>query len=236
MRVIPYRGFSLGLLYYRACVAEVSRRLLLVEDEQLFAELLAKTLFENNFEVKTVSDAALARRALVNFDPDIALLDITLGDGPSGIHLAHIIHETRPDIGILILTKHANARTATEEGLDLPPGVGFIRKHMVNDTFQLLDAIETVLSDRPDEVRNEELTLSPIERLNPQALKVLALLSKGYNNSEIAIRMNLSVKSIERWIESIYKELGIKSNKSINPRVEAARQYYLHSGISQRQV
>jgi DNA-binding NarL/FixJ family response regulator len=217
-------------------MAEVTRRLLVVEDEPLFAELLAKSLLENNFEVKTVSDAAQARKALVSFDPDIALLDITLGDGPSGIHLAHIIHETRPDIAILILTKHANARTATEEGLELPPGVGFIRKHMVNNTSHLLEAIERVLSDRPNEVRNEELTLSPIERLNPQALKVLALLSKGYNNSEIALRMNLSVKSIERWIESIYKELDIKSDRSINPRVEAARQYYLVSGISKRQL
>lgn len=217
-------------------MAELRRRLLVVEDEPLFAELLAKSLLENNFDVKTVSDAARARRALADFDPDIALLDISLGDGPSGIHLAHIIHETRPDIAILILTKHDNARTATEEGLEIPPGVGFIRKHMVNNTSHLLEAIEKVLSDRPNEVRDEELTLSPIERLNPQALKVLALLSKGYNNSEIALRMNLSVKSIERWIESIYKELNIKLDKSINPRVEAARQYYLVSGISKRQM
>lgn len=210
--------------------------MLVVEDEPLFAELLAKSLMENNFDVKTVSDAAEARKALVSFDPDVALLDITLGDGPSGIHLAHVIHQTRPDIAILILTKHANARSATEEGLDLPPGVGFIRKYMVNNTSHLLDAIEKVLSDRPDEVRNEELILSPIEQLSPQALKVLALLSKGYNNSEIALRMNLSLKSIERWIEYIYKELDIKSDKSINPRVEAARQYFMVSGISKRQL
>jgi hypothetical protein len=46
--------------------------------------------------------------------------------------------------------------------------------------------------------------------------------------------MNLSVKSVERWIETIYRELGFDSQAKINPRVEAARQYYLIAGISQR--
>jgi DNA-binding NarL/FixJ family response regulator len=63
---------------------------------------------------------------------------------------------------------------------------------------------------------------------------VWALIAQGYNNTEIAARMNLSVKSVERWIETIYRELGFDSQAKINPRVEAARQYYLIAGISQR--
>jgi hypothetical protein len=48
--------------------------------------------------------------------------------------------------------------------------------------------------------------------------------------------MNLSVKSVERWVETIYRELKIDSRGAINPRVEAARQYYLIAGISQRTI
>lgn len=213
-----------------------NRRIVVVEDEPLMASLLAQSLNAANFQVETAPDAAKARKVIDRFDPDILLLDISLGDGPSGIHLAHAIHETRPDIAILILTKHPDAKSATADGLDLPPKVGFLRKHLVNDIQYLLDAIEKVLTDRPQEVRQDQPIENPISALGEQALKVLALVAQGYTNTEIALRMNLSIKSIERWIDTIYKELNIESKGPINPRVEAARQYYLATGISQRRV
>ena len=210
------------------------RKLLIVEDEPLMASLLAKSLAEINFQVEIASDAAKARKAIDRFDPDLILLDISLGDGPTGIHLAHAVRQTRPDIGILILTKHPDAKSATADGLDLPVGVGFLRKHLVNDVSYLLKAIELVLSDQSDQVRQDLPAQSPLAQLGPQALKILALVAQGYNNTEIAVRMKLSTKSVERWIETIYKELKIDSKSNINPRVEAARRYYLIAGISQR--
>lgn len=212
------------------------RKLLVVEDEPLMASLLAESLSAANFKVETAADAAKARKVIDRFDPDILLLDISLGDGPSGVHLAHVVHETRPDIAMLILTKHPDAKSATADGLDLPPNVGFLRKHLVNDMSYLLNAIEKVLTDRHAEVRQDEPVTSPITQLGSQATKVLALVAQGYNNTEIAIRMDLSVKSVERWIETIYRELQIDSRGGINPRVEAARQYYLIAGISHRRI
>jgi DNA-binding NarL/FixJ family response regulator len=212
------------------------RKLLVVEDEPLMASLLAESLSAANFIVETAPDAAKARRILDRFDPDILLLDISLGDGPSGVHLAHAVHETRPDIAILILTKHPDAKSATADGLDLPPNVGFLRKHLVNDMSYLLNAIEKVLTDRHSEVRQDQPVTSPIAQLGSQAIKVLALVAQGYNNTEIALRMDLSIKSVERWIETIYRELQIDSKGAINPRVEAARQYYLIAGISHRAI
>jgi DNA-binding NarL/FixJ family response regulator len=213
-----------------------NRKLLVVEDEPLMSSLLAQTLRSANFQVETAANAADARKVIDRFDPDIVLLDISLGDGPSGIHLAHVIHETRPDIAVLILTKHPDAKSATAEGLELPPNVGFLRKHLVSDLQYLLNAIEKVLTDRSGEVRQDEPHENPLANLGQQAMKVLALMAQGYNNTEIAVRMELSVKSVERWIENIYKELKIESKGAINPRVEAARQYYLIAGISQRRI
>ena len=212
------------------------RKLLVVEDEPLMASLLAESLNAANFNVETAPDAAKARKVIDRFDPDILLLDISLGDGPSGVHLAHAVHETRPDIAILILTKHPDAKSATADGLELPPNIGFLRKHLVNDMSYLLNAIEKVLTDRHSEVRQDQPVTSPIAQLGSQAIKVLALVAQGYNNTEIALRMDLSVKSVERWIENIYRELNIDSKGAINPRVEAARQYYLIAGISHRTI
>ena len=200
------------------------------------ASLLAQALIAANFQVESAPDAAKARKVIDRFDPDILLLDISLGDGPSGIHLAHVIHETRPDIAILILTKHPDAKSATADGLELPNNVGFLRKHLVNDIQYLLAAIEKVLTDRSQEVRQDQPAENLISKLSPQAIKVIGLVAQGYTNTEIALRINLSIKSVERWIDTIYKDLYIDAKGPINPRVEAARQYYLAAGISQRSL
>jgi DNA-binding NarL/FixJ family response regulator len=210
------------------------RRILIVEDEPLMSALLQQSLTSADFEVEAAIDAAQARKKIEAFDPDILLLDISLGDGPSGLHLAHAIDKTRPDIAILILTKHPDAKSATSEGLDIPARVGFLRKHLVNDVNYLLNAIEKVLSDRSSEVRQDFQSESPINNLSEQAVLILSLIAQGFSNNEIATRAKLSVKSVERWIDIIYKELEITKSGEINQRVEAARRYYMIAGIPER--
>ena len=210
------------------------RRILIVEDEPLMSALLQQSLTSADFEVEAAIDAAQARKKIEAFDPDILLLDISLGDGPSGLHLAHAIDKTRRDIAILILTKHPDAKSATSEGLDIPARVGFLRKHLVNDVNYLLNAIEKVLSDRSSEVRQDFQSESPINNLSEQAVMILSLIAQGFSNNEIATRTKLSVKSVERWIDIIYKELEITKSGEINQRVEAARRYYMIAGIPER--
>jgi len=210
------------------------RRILIVEDEPLMSALLQQSLTSADFEVEAAIDAAQARKKIEAFDPDILLLDISLGDGPSGLHLAHAIDKTRPDIAILILTKHPDAKSATSEGLDIPARVGFLRKHLVNDVNYLLNAIEKVLSDRSSKVRQDFQSESPINNLSEQAVLILSLIAQGFSNNEIATRTKLSVKSVERWIDIIYKELEITKSGEINQRVEAARRYYMIAGIPER--
>lgn len=209
------------------------RRILVVEDEPLMSGLLSDVLTGAGFKVKTAADSKAATKAINAFDPDILLLDISLGDGPTGIHIAHATSRTRPDIAILILTKHPDAKSSNLP--DLPASVGFLRKHMVRNTDYLLAAIEDVLRDRPSAENASKPSLDrPFENLNDKAYKVLQLLAEGFNNPEIARQMGLSVKAIERWIEIIYSELGIEVKGDLNPRVEAARQYFLVAGVAER--
>ncbi len=198
------------------------------------ASLLEGSLTNAGFIVTAAADVESGRRAVDTFDPDIVLLDISLGDGPTGVHLAHALRKTRPDIAVLILTKHPDAKSASREGLDLPPNVGFLRKHLVNDVTYLIDAIEKVLADQPQDVRQDETIDRAGLGLESKAMTVLELLAHGYNNAEIAQRCDLSTKSVERWIDRIYRDLGIDTKGIKNPRVEAARRYYLFAGISER--
>ena len=59
----------------------MGRRLLVVEDEPLTASLLAEALRAHNFEVATAADVLAAQKAVKEFDPDAALIDISLEIG-----------------------------------------------------------------------------------------------------------------------------------------------------------
>lgn len=68
-----------------------------------------------------------------------------------------------------------------------------------------------------------ERTKSPLARLTSREMEVLFLLSKGCQNKEIASRLNLSVNTVRRYTETIYRKLGV------NSRLEAVICYHRDS-------
>lgn len=207
------------------------RRVLVVEDEALMASLIADVLREAGFQAQIASDVATARDLVDAFDPDMVLLDISLGAGPSGVHLAHVLRATRPDIAVLFLTRHPDAASARAEGLELPPSVGFLRKHMVHDETYLLDAIEKVFDERATEVRQDVPHVDPFPGLSDQEVRVLKMIAEGLGNRQIAEECHTSIKSVERWIDRIYRKLDIDTKGEKIARVEAARRYFVAVGI-----
>ena len=195
------------------------------------ASLLANVLTGHGFTVSTAADVAEARREIDAFDPDMLLLDVSLGEGPTGIHLAHAMRLSRPDIAILVFTRHADIASATSDGLALPPGVGFLRKHLVSDQAYLIDAMEKVLGEQWDRVAEDSKTEDEFAFLGTNGSRALRLLAEGFDNEEIARRCGVSRKTVERWIEQIYRDLGIDTKGALNPRVAAARRFFFAVGV-----
>ncbi|CAB4572558.1 unannotated protein [freshwater metagenome] len=210
------------------------RRVLVVDDDVLLASLVKKSLTSEGFVVETAVSAAEGRRKVNAFDPDLVLLDLALGAGPSGVHLAHALTERRPDVAILVLTKYPDAQSATSDGVDLPVGVGFLRKQLVSEPDQLVAAIEQVLADRPDQIRQDKSPRRTFPELPDKGIVVLRLLAEGHSNQEIAKRTSLSVKSVERWLERIYREMKLDTDGSVNLRVAAVRRYLKETGAADR--
>ncbi|MSZ57740.1 MAG: response regulator, partial [Actinobacteria bacterium] len=204
---------------------------LVVEDEPLMSSLLADVLFEHGFTVRTAVDVAQARREINAFDPDVLLLDVSLGEGPTGIHLAHAMRLSRPDIAILVFTGHSDIASVNTDGLALPPGVGLLRKHLVSDKAYLIEALEKVLREEGNLVKKEEEAEDVFAFLGFNGSRALRMLAAGYDNEEIALRCTVSRKTVERWIEQIYRDLGIDTKGSLNPRVAAARRFFFAIGV-----
>jgi DNA-binding NarL/FixJ family response regulator len=210
------------------------RRLLLVEDEPMTASLLTKVLQGEGFVVESVPDVPSARTMVRDFDPDCALIDISLGSGPSGTDLAFMLSQERPDIALLFLTRHPDLRTAGLSEQDIPPNCGFVRKDLVHDPTYLVEAIEQVLRDQPREVRHDTDPSRPLGDLTEHQLEVLRLLALGYTNEAIARIKGAGRSTVERWVAGILKAMSIDSGGEVNPRVEAVRRYVAVAGIPPR--
>jgi DNA-binding NarL/FixJ family response regulator len=211
-----------------------ARRMLIVEDEPLMGSLLADVLVGHNFLVETAEDVVQARAAIREFDPDGILLDISLGDGPSGLDLARVLSRQRPDIAIVFLTKHPDPRTAGLEAEDIPEGCGFLRKDRVRDTEYLLASIEAVMTDRSREARHDRDSGKPLEALSFKHIEVLRLMATGYTNEHIARVKGVALSTVERWTAEIFRDLGIDGKGGVNPRVEAVRQFIAAAGIPEK--
>lgn len=210
------------------------RRVLVVEDEQLMSSLLADVLVAAGFEVEVANNVLDAREAVRAFDPDLALLDVSLGGGPSGLDLAIVLHASRPDIALIFLTKHPDRRTAGLDGADVPPGAGFLRKDMVTDTAYLFDAIESVLAEQSGRVRHDLAPDRPLARLTAKQVDVLHMAAQGLTNAAIARERHVSERSVEMLLHSVFQTLGIATHGDVNPRVEAIRHYIVAAGMPER--
>lgn len=193
--------------------------------------LLSDVVTEHGFDVRTAGDVSEAKREIEDFDPDVLLLDVNLGDGPSGLHLAHAMRLSRPDIAILVFTSQPDDATEGGDMQRLPPGVGYLQKHRVTDEAQLIEALEGVLRDRAPAAPEPLAADDVFAFLGTNGSRTLRLLAEGYDNDEISRRCGVSRKTVERWIEQMYRDLGIDTKGSLNPRVAAARQFFFAVGV-----
>jgi ActR/RegA family two-component response regulator len=136
------------------------RRLLIVDDDPLVGRMLRDGLTPLGFEIREVTSTAQARRALREFDPDLAVVDLELQGGPSGVDLAHVIYAEHPGVGIVILTRFPDLKSAGYADDALPPGVGFMRKDVVERPEEIEAALNAVVPERSGEVRHDAVTVA----------------------------------------------------------------------------
>ena len=206
---------------------------MLVEDDPLVASLLGESLEHANFTIEIAHSAAEAIKRASKFDPDVAVIDINLGQGASGVELAYVLDQRYPGISLMLLTKHPDLRTAGYSEDEIPAGCGFLRKDLIHDSDALVAAIEQVVASRA-KPRQDSDPLRPFKGLTNSQVDMLRMISQGYTNNAIARQRKVSVRAVEISIRGIYQNLGIPVDGEINPRVEAARVFITSAGTPDR--
>ena len=207
-------------------------KVMMVEDEPLFRDLLTRTLTnEPGLEVVGIAeDGEAAVKLFKEVNPDVVLMDIELPGEIDGIDAAIKIKKESPLTGIVILSVHSDRRYVASLPLENGRGWAYLLKQTVPDLAMVVRAIEgtkagmlvldplIVRSLRPREG-------SRFARLTARQQEVLELMSQGYNNAAIAERLGLSGKSVETYINVIYQALGLSNEQEINARVKAPLLY-----------
>jgi two-component system response regulator RegA len=88
-------------------------RLLIVDDDQTFREVLARAMTRRGYEVRTAEDFDSALRAAGEAAPSHALVDLRM-PGASGLKLIPALKGRAPSIRIVVLTGYASIATAVE--------------------------------------------------------------------------------------------------------------------------
>lgn len=210
---------------------EIQRRILVVDDEPMVTALLASVLTSAGFVTATAADAVEMNQQLDAFDPDAVLLDISLGDGPSGLDLGHALSVRRPDIAVLYLSRYPDPRLAAGGRERVPAGIGYLHKDRIDDVDYLLASIDAVLRGHPETVDHAFTGDEGLAALTPKLADVLRLLALGYTNEFIARTKAVALGTVERWNNEIFEALGIVKDADTNRRVEAVRRYVATVGL-----
>lgn len=196
------------------------QRVLLVDDDDFTRMTLRAVLVSLGYDV--IGDAAnvIAAMDLARSGrPDLAVIDLDLGEGPTGIDLAHGLRTLLPGIGLVMLSSYADPRFIGRRTRPLPDGTQYLSKQSVGDTRVLDEALHKSL-DRVD-------TASPAEgkSLTDAQIEMMRLIAAGYSNAEIAKRMWITEDGVNRAVTRLVKQLGLQVSKEHNTRVLISRAY-----------
>jgi DNA-binding NtrC family response regulator len=88
-------------------------RLLLVDDEVGYLEVLSKRIRKRNLDVTTASTGQQAIQLLRHADFDVAVVDLKMAD-MDGIEVLTIFKKMAPELAVIILTGHGSEQAARE--------------------------------------------------------------------------------------------------------------------------
>jgi DNA-binding NarL/FixJ family response regulator len=205
-------------------------RIALADDDVLLREGLASLLERSGFEVVgQAGDAAELLGLVRERRPELVIVDIRMPPGHSieGLEAARQIREQHPDVGILLLSAHAELEHAMEL-LASGDRVGYLLKSRVVDVDQFVDTVERIARGGSvvDPGLVQELVAArrrddPLDVLTPREREVLELMAHGLSNAGIAKRLYVAEGTVEKHVRSILLKLDISETTEDHRRVLA---------------
>jgi DNA-binding NarL/FixJ family response regulator len=209
-------------------------RVVIAEDSVLLREGLVRLLEESGFDVAgQAGDAEDLLRKVRAHRPQLALVDIRMPPTHSdeGLEAARTIRAELPEVGVLVLSQHADEHYAMRLLAGGAEGVGYLLKDRVVDVERFVESARRV-GEGGSALDPEVVALmvgrhrdDPLGELTPRELEVLGLIAEGLSNRAIQEELYVTERAVERHVTSIFSKLGLPATGQEHRRVLAVRAY-----------
>ena len=207
----------------------------LVEDHQVVREGL-RAIVQTEPDIEIVGEACDGRAAVKvarEMTPNVVVMDISLPE-QNGFDATLQIRRASKETRVLVLSSYDDVE-CIEQMMDAG-ATGFLSKRSAGN--QLVEAIRTVRSGRTfyspevvkrlQEIKNAALrsgrTLDKPVELTVRERQTLEFIAQGLRNKEIADKMGISIKTVEKHRQGVMNKLNIHDTAGLT-------RYALTSGI-----
>ena len=202
-------------------------KVMIVDDHPMVAEGI-QSILESYDDINVVGCLPNGRAAIesvAELDPDVILMDLNMPE-IGGLSATEILLERQPDTRIVILSMHDNPEyisSALSHG-----AMGYILKDVPTDEIKL--AIDTVMRGERYLCTGAQGSLEPKdaarESLTEREQTILLQLAQGRSNKDVALALDISVRTVETHRKNIKRKLGISSTAGLT-------RYALEHGVLQ---
>ena len=196
-------------------------RVVLIEDETMFRQLILLTLGKVK-GIQVVGEFGLGKPGLdycLREKPDMLVVDLMLPD-TNGLEIARELRRSVPEMKILVITAHPSERLPADL---MAIGVnGYVDKTEPID--YVLSAVETVRAGGmffASRVRAKSGGVQPGVKapldvpLTAREQEIARLVAAGQMSKEIAAKLNLSVRTVEKHRANIMEKVGVREVASL---------------------
>jgi DNA-binding NarL/FixJ family response regulator len=208
---------------------EKRRRVVILDDHPLWLNALAALLEEASIEVVAkvrTADEALA--SLSKTQADVLVADLHLNGGGSGAACVREALKRHPNVRAAVISAYDDASSVREA---LASGAGaFVSKAAHPD--DVVSAVRQVfehsifLAGAPSPNGRSRRQSDRLPGLTPREAEILALVSEGYSNGQVAKALWITEQTVKFHLSNIYRKLGVAN------RTEASHWALISSGAA----
>jgi serine/threonine-protein kinase PknK len=209
---------------------EAKRRVVVADDDVLLREGVAGLLERAGFEIAgQAGDATELLRLVRDHAPELVIVDIRMPPthATEGLDAARVIRRELPEVGILVLSAHAEVDEAMEL-LATGRAIGYVLKSRITKVEDFLETVDRVIAGGSvvdpaivQELVNVRHREDRLERLTQREREVLALMAEGASNAGIAKRLWVTEGTVEKHVRSILAKLRLPETSDDHRRVLA---------------
>ena len=199
-------------------------RVLIADDHRLVRAGI-RALLERLPGMEVIAEAADGRE-VVQFveqhQPHLVLMDIAM-PGLNGLEATRQVTKRFPSVRVIILSTYGDEEHVSQalragaagyllKGAALEELVLAIRSVAQGETYLSPPLMEPVIREY---VRRTNAELSPRERLSSRQAEILQLIAEGNTAKQIALELNISVKTVETHRTKLMERIGVRDLASL---------------------